>query len=210
MKKPVVLLFALSIALAAADSPRIFYAKDFPGTRTPHMEILLERSGDAEYREAADDDRPLKLKLTPEETETVFSLAAKLDCFQRPLESNLKVARVGNKTYRWIEGERKHEVQFNYSVDVNAQELQTWFERLTDTAFHYYNLERAVKFDKLGVNGAILYLQTAYDQGRLVSLPVFLPLLNRIIDNDSYLNIARERAAVLRAAFTKPGKVKAE
>jgi hypothetical protein len=210
MKKTIVLLIALSGALAAADSPRIFYSKDFPGSQTPHVEILLDREGNAEYREAPNDDRPLELTLTPAQTDTVFGLADRLGHFDHPLESNLKVARMGIKTFRWIEGDEKHEVKYNYSTDPNAQALQSWFERLTDTAFHYFNLERATKFDKLGVDGALLYLHSAYDENRLVSLQIFLPLLNRIINNDSYLNIARDRASVLKAAFTDPKKVKAE
>jgi invasion protein IalB len=84
------------------------------------------------------------------ETKEVFALADKLDHFKHPLESPLKVAFMGTKTFRYEEGAEKTEVKFNYSEDVNAQALQDWFERMAESAEHRDNLERAAKYDHLG------------------------------------------------------------
>src|ERR1700674_4497334 len=90
----------LSTPLAGADAPRIFYSKAFPGSVPAYVQITLENRGDAEYREAVDDDSPLKFKLAEAEVNEVYGLAEKLDYFKRPVESGLKVAFMGTKTFR--------------------------------------------------------------------------------------------------------------
>jgi hypothetical protein len=195
--KPWLLLCALP---ALAGDPSLFYSKSFPGSTPPYMEVRLAADGSVEYRETPD-EAALRFKLKEAELKPVLELTAKLDNFSRPLESGLPVARMGEKTFRYEKDGEKKEVKFNYSQDLDAQALLEWFERITESARYYYDLERAVKFDRLGVNHAILKLESAWDRQRLVAVDLFEPLLNRVIKNDVYLNMARERAAKLAEAF---------
>jgi hypothetical protein len=195
--KPWLLLCALP---ALAVDPSLFYSKSFPGSTPPYMEVRLAADGSVEYRETPD-EAALRFKLKEAELKPVLELTAKLDNFSRPLESGLPVARMGEKTFRYEKDGEKKEVKFNYSQDLDAQALLEWFERITESARYYYDLERAVKFDRLGVNHAILKLESAWDRQRLVAVDLFEPLLNRVIKNDVYLNMARERAAKLAEAF---------
>ena len=191
----------LVAASCLAADPVIHYSKSFPGSVPPYAGITLQRNGQAEYVEDADEDNPLKLQLHKAEVDEIFGLAEKLEKFKRPLEANLKVANMGLKTFRYeAEGER-NEVKFNYSQDLDGRAMADWFERLTETAQHLIQLERTVRFDKLGVNNALLQLQAAMERRRLVALDEFLPLLDRVRKNESYLNMARERAAALAEAI---------
>jgi hypothetical protein len=190
----------------AGQEGTIFYSKSFPKSKPEYMEIILEPTGDAIYKESAEDEQPVKFKLLPDEVKTVWGLAAKVDFFQRKLESGLPVARMGEKTYRYTNGATKNEVKFNYSQDLDAQALQDWFERMTETVNLYFDLERTAKFERLGVDRALLHLEAAWDKKRLVSYEVYYPLLNRIIKNDSYLNMARDRAARMKAMFEESRK----
>ena len=196
-------LFALIavIPALAADGPRLFYSKTFPGSKPPYMEVRLDRTGRGEYREAPDEEFPVIFTLRPGETEAVWRLAEKLDRFQRPLESGLKVARLGDKVLRWEQGEEKHETKFNHTLDPDGQLLHDWFERMCESAILQANLERAVKYDRLGVNQAILHIEAAWDKKRLVAVDQFVPLLRRVAANSSYLNMARERAEKLLELF---------
>jgi hypothetical protein len=54
-----------------------------------------------------------------------------------------------------------------------------------------------VRFDKLGAQQAILRIEILRDQKRLVAATQFLPLLDRVVKNESFLHIARDRAAEL-------------
>jgi hypothetical protein len=188
----------------AQDAPRLFYSKTFPGSKPAYQEIRLDREGAVEYREGPTEDNPIVFKLTPEETETVFGLSDKLGHFGKELESGLKVARMGEKLFRWEQGAEKHEVKFNYSLEVDAQTLHDWFERMCESAQYNIELERAARYDKLGVNQAILKLEAAWDRKRLVGLDQYLKMLDRVANNDSYLNMARERAQKLAALFRSP------
>lgn len=196
--------WALALAICpifAANGPNLFYSKSFPGSTPAYVEVLLERTGSGTYKEAPDDDQPLKFELSAAETGEVFGLADKLAHFSRPLESPAKVAFMGMKTYRYESGSEKHEVKFNFSEDPDAQALQVWFERIVETERHVINLERAVKYDKLGVNDALLLIQSSYDHGRLVAPQQLLPMLDRVAKNETYMHIARVRAAELADAI---------
>src|SRR5947208_4076348 len=145
MKLSLVLLFAGAMFGVDQTPARLFYSKAFPGSSPAYMQVTVEPDGQVDYREAPDDDFPLKFKLTETETAEVFALGGKLDWFSRPIESGLKVAFMGTKTFRVERGAEKHEVQFNYSEDPSARALWEWFERMTESAQYSVNLDRAAK-----------------------------------------------------------------
>ena len=81
---------------------------------------------------------------------------------------------------------------------------------MAESGQYYYELEKTVKFDKLGVNQAILKLESAWDRKHLVGVAMYVPLLDRVAKNDSYLNMARDRAEKLSATFREVGAPKAK
>jgi len=196
-------LLVLSAAGAATAAPRLFYSRSFPGSEPAYLEITLEANGDAAYREAADDELPVKFHLNEADTHEVFGLAGKLDHFTHPLEAPIKVAFMGTKTFRWENGAEKGEVKFNYSEDVSAHALQDWFERMAESAEHRLELERTAKYDRLGLVNALNLLASAYERGRLVALDQFLPMLDRVANNENYMHAARATAAELAEAIRK-------
>lgn len=196
MKCAVLLLTAASL-LAAADSPRLSYSKSFPGSTPAWLEIVVDKSGAGQYKEDPKDEDPIKFQLSGSDAAQLFALADKLDRFTRPLESNLKVANMGMKTFRYEGDGRTGETKFNYSEDLDARALTDWFERIAETERGYIELERSVRFDKLGAQQAILRIEILRDQKRLVAPDQFLPLLDRVVKNESFLHIARDRAAGL-------------
>jgi|SRR5215470_8207399 len=204
MKGPAFFVLALLAAagsVLAGDGPRLTYSKSFPGSMPAYVQITLDKAGQVEYREAADDDNPLKFKMTEAETNEVFGLSEKLGYFKTPVESGLKVAFMGKKTFRYENGTEKHEVEFNYSEDVNAKALWEWFERMTESAQLRIELERTAKYDKLGVVKALTLLGSSLERKRLVGLEQYLPTLDRIIKNESYMHTARVRASEIAEAI---------
>ncbi len=193
-------------ALAFAD-PRIVYTKSFPGSDPAYVEIAIDSAGAVSYKEAADDDDPELFKLGPASREQIFELAGRLNHFSHPIESGLKVANMGVKMFRWEDGDEKHEVKFNYSLDQDAKDLHEWFERITESERLLAILRRAVRHDKLGVNEAIINVQACWQRRQLVAPDQFLPLLDQVAKNDIYMHMSRERAAELaeqiRAAQSK-------
>ena len=188
------------IAAFAGDSGRIVYTKSFPGSSPAYVAITVERNGDVSYKEAVDDD-PEKFQLEPSGTNTMFDLAARLDHFKHPLESGLKVANMGVKTFRWEDEGAASEQKFNYSLDDNAKALHDWFEAITETERLFAELKRSARHDKLGVHDALIHIEQTWQQRRLTGADQFLPLLDQIAQNEIYLHMARQRAAMLGEAI---------
>ena len=201
------LLALLALLAVTASAQRIVYTKVFPGSLPAYAKITIAKDGAATYQEEADDPEPVKVQLTPTETTAIFDLAAKLEFFKTKLESGLKVAKTGDKTYRWEDGSTTNEAKYNYSTDVTARALQDWFEHITESERLLADLERTYKYDRLGVNEIVVRLNEAWSKNRVVAAAQFTPILDRIAKNESLLNMARERAAGLSEAFkaaTKP------
>jgi len=201
MKWSLILLFASTVF--AADAPRLFYSRAFKGSSPEYLEVALEKNGDAAYREAVDDELPVRFHVSEADTRTVYDLADQLDHFKHPLEAPVKVAFMGTKTFRYENGSEKNEVKFNYSEDPTARALQDWFERMAESAQYRTNLERAAKYDRLGVVQALNLLGSALDRKRLVGLEQFLPTLDRIANNENYMHTARAQAAAIAEAIRK-------
>ena len=199
----------LSATVAFAADPRLVYTKSFPGSTPAYVAITVEKTGATSYREVADDD-PETFQLETDVTASMFDLAEKLGHFKTPLDSGLKVAFMGDKTFRWENGTEISQQKFNYSMDENARLMQDWFERITESEALAFQLRRTIRYDRLGANEATSRLQIAYDKKRLVGLAQLIPMLERIAGNESFMNIARERCRQLAAAFKealKPGAV---
>ena len=202
MKRCWLLLIASS--LLAAEGPTLFYSKSFPGSNPPYVEITLSKDGGVAFREAPNEDNPLQFQMKETETQEIFALVEKTGSLKRPLEAPVKVAFMGTKTFRLENGAEKTEVKFNYTQDAAGQALADWFERVTETALHRIDLERTAKYDKLGVLQSLLELEISMDKKRMVGAEQFLPLLDRIINNESYMHTARARAAEIESLIRNP------
>ena len=196
MKTALLLLVAATMAIAA-DEPRIVFSKTFPGSTPAYFAVTIDRTGSATYNESQDADNAEHLQIEEKVTMNIFDLAQKLDHFKNPLESGLKVANMGQKTLRWEDGAERHESKFNYSTSEDAKALNDQFERISESARLMLELGRVMKHDRLGVNDAMVRIQIAWDNKRLVATAQWLPLLDQVAKNESFVHIARERAAQL-------------
>lgn len=202
MKNLILILAALP--LLGAPPARVLFSKSFPGSTPAYVGIAVDQTGAAEYKEDLADENPMKFQLSGTDTAAIFSLSDRLEHFAHPLESGLKVANMGVKTFRYEGESGTHEAKFNYSEELEAKTLLDWFERIAETERALIDLERAVRFDKLGVQDAILRIETIRDGKRLVAEQQFLPLLDRVVKNESYLHMARTRAAALTESIRAP------
>lgn len=199
-------MIRLAVVLGAAAAvlsaqPRLEFIKKFEGSTPPYVRLWVDVTGKGEYRESPDDDQPFPLQLNPQEAAAVFELVRKLNNLAIPLESGLKVAFTGEKTFRYTDGDTRRETTFNYTANPDGQKLLDWMERIAETARHAVHLERTARFDRLGVDRALLELQYAWEQKRLAGAGQLLPVLDRLAANKSAFNRVRERAAALAEAI---------
>jgi hypothetical protein len=204
------LVVLAAAACVCGSTPKLVYTRAFPGSVPEYFSISIARSGELEYKEAPKDDQPVKVQLEDAETAPLFELAGKLDYFKGPLESGLKVANTGKKTFRY-ENETgvPREVTFNYSLNEDAQALVTRFEQIASTEQAFLELDHTVHYDKLGVNDALAQIESLWLRKQLVGRQQFLPLLTRIATHESFMHLVRERAARLKDQFSAPMVVSA-
>jgi hypothetical protein len=200
-----VLLLALLSASLPAATPILTYTRSFPGSVPDYIYVNVDRSGALQYKESPKDDQPLKIQLQDAETAPLFEMAEKLDYFKTPLESGLKVANTGKKTFRYQNDNGvPTEVTFNYSTNETAQALLARFEQIASTERAYIELDRTIHYDKLGVNDALAEIESLWLRKQLVAPQQFLPLLTRISAHEAFMHLVRERAARLKDEFTAP------
>lgn len=182
---------------APPELDRIFFSKSFPGSVPEYFEVTVDSAGNATYREAPDEE-PVEFRLEGEETSAVFELAESLDRFRGKLQSDRKVAFTGQKVLRYYSAAGEEtEVKFTFTTEQDAQAIVGWFERAGETERHLIELERVVRFDRLGVNKTLLLFQASFDGGRVVGARQFLPILKTITEDSKVMHMARARAASL-------------
>jgi hypothetical protein len=202
---------ALFVSVATAglgSSPRLIFTKSFPGSTPDYVWIGVDKGGALEYKESQkEDEQPVKAQLPDGDVAGLFGLAEKLEYFKGQLESGLKVANTGKKTFRYEpENGTPTEAVFNYSLDVSAQQLLEKFEQIAATERGYIDLDRTVHFDKLGVNDALAQIESLWLRKQLVAPLQFLPLLERISSRPAFMHLVRERAARLKDQFVAAGQ----
>jgi hypothetical protein len=201
-----------AIALAAcclpilASEPKLSYSRSFPGSVPAYFRVDLDRDGNLEYRESPTDDNPVKAQLPVNEAASLFGMAEKLSYFKMPLESGLKVANTGKKTFRYEDSTASGvEVSFNYSLNETAQQLQERFEQIGVSERAYIELERTLRYDRLGINDALAEVESLWLRKQLAAPKQFLPILARISTRETLMHLVRDRAARLKDEFEAAG-----
>lgn len=196
------MLAVLVAGSALAASPKLTYIRSFPGSDPAYFQVQIDRTGSLEYKESPADDHPVKVQLLDSEIAPLFADAEKLNYFKSPLESGLKVANTGKKTFRYEAASGAvTESVFNYSTDETARDLLQRFENVAATEHAFLQLDSTAHFDKLGVNDALANIEALWLHKQLAAPQQFIPLLTRISSHESYMHLVRERAARLKDQF---------
>jgi len=196
------LVLALLAIPAFAVPARLLFTKSFPGSVPAYVWLAVDRNGGLQYKESPTDEQPLKAQLKEGDAALLFSMAEKLNYFKEPLESGLKVANTGKKTFRYEdESGAATESIFNYSLNETARQLLDRFEQIAATERAYIDLDRTSHFDKLGVNDSLAMIEALWVRKELAAPEQFIPLLTHITAHQSYMHLVRERAARLKDEF---------
>jgi hypothetical protein len=196
-----ILLVTLAALLAKpAEGPTVTFRKIFKSSYPEFVEIKVDQSGagTTDIRQLSDDPNPQPLQIDPALAHKIFDLAAKLHNFEGiDLEMHRRIANLGQKTFTYQSGAETHSVTFNYTLDQSAQQLLDIFENLSREQNDLSDLQRTMRFDRLGVNDVLAQIEKDYDHNLLPDPKRFLPALDQLAADDHYVNIARERARAL-------------
>lgn len=185
---------------ASSNDPVITYRKVFKTSYPEFVEIKVKQNGSGVYdiRQLDDDPSPQPFEIDASLAQKIFDLAGKLHDFQGvDLEVHKRLANLGEKTLRYDKGSENHETTFNYTLDATAMQLLTTFEGLARQESDLADLQRTMKYDRLGVNDTVLQIQADYDNKQLPEPERFLPLLDQLAGDAQYIDIARDRARAI-------------
>lgn len=191
---------ASATAFSAGNDAVITFRKVFKSSYPEFVEIKVKQNGSGVYdiRQMDDDPSPQPLQIGPELAQKIFDLAGKLHDFQGvDLEVHKRLANLGEKTFRYEKGSESHEAMFNYTLDNTAAQLLAVFEGLSKQESDLSDLQRTMRYDRLGVNDVVRQIEADYDNKQLPEPERFLPLLDQLAGDAKFIDIARDRARTL-------------
>jgi hypothetical protein len=198
-------LFCLLAAGGSYSSPAgssVFsYRRIFKSSTPEFIEIKINEDSDTgsyEIRQLDEDPGATPFEISHSLRAKIFELVAKLNYFKgMDLDVHRKIANLGEKTFRWERGTEAHEVKFNYTLNPDASQLLQICEGLARQQELIDLLQRRMKYDRLGVNDALLQLETDFSKGVLPEPQRVLPLLDQIAGDSRFVEIARQRSRAL-------------
>jgi hypothetical protein len=197
------LLLAAAIALPAAAQSAggtLVYRKVFKESSPEFVEIRIRADGTGTYdiRQIQDEPDPQPLQINPAMAAKLFELTAELNHFRDvELDTRRKIANLGQKTFRFERGSESHEVSFNYTVNSTATQLLNFFEGLSRQQEHQNTLERRLRYDRLGVNEALLRFEADLNRKVIPEPERLVPVLESIANDTRMIEMTRHRARAL-------------
>jgi hypothetical protein len=191
-------------SVAAPESPAgnwFTYRRVFKSSVPEFIEIRIQENASAatyEIRQLDEDAGATPFEIGPALRSKIFQLVSELRYFKGlDLDVHRKIANLGEKTFRWDAGAESNEVKFNYTLNSAATQLLQICEGLARQQELIELLQRRIKYDRLGVNDALLQFENDFSKSVLPEPQRALPLLDQIAGDPRFVEIARQRSRSL-------------
>jgi hypothetical protein len=202
---------AACTALSAPDpsGAKLTFRRVFKGSSPEFIEISVREDSDTaayEIRQLDEDPGALPFQVSAAWRTKMFDLAAQLKHFQgQDLDVHRKIANLGEKTFRWESSTEVHEAKFNYTLNSAAAQLLQIFEGLARQQEHADLITRRMKYDRLGINDALLQFESDLNRSLMPEPQRILPMLDQIAGDSHFVDIARQRARSLAERIRHQG-----
>jgi hypothetical protein len=193
----------------APKGAKLTYRRVFQSSTPEFIEIVVYEDSDAatyEIRQLDEDPGALTFEVSAALRAKMFELAGQLNHFRgQDFDVHRKIANLGEKTFRWEQGSEAHETKFNYTLNSTANQLLQIFEGLARQQEHLVLITRRMKYDRLGINDALLQFETDFNHSLLPEPKRALPVLDQIASDSRFVEIARHRARALAERIRHQG-----
>ena len=194
-------LFVPTASAQPGQDAKVTFRRVFQGSSPEFIELTIrDNSNSATYeiRQLDEDPNSAPFEVSDGLRTKIFALAGDLHHFQgQDLDVHRKIANLGEKTFRWEQGAVSHETKFNYTLNSSAAQLLQIFEGLARQQEHYALLVRRMRYDRLGINDALLQFESDLNRGLMPEPARLIPLLDQISSDPKFVDIARQRARSL-------------
>jgi hypothetical protein len=184
----------------APQGATITYRRIFKGSAPEFIEIKVEKDGAGTYdiRQLSESADPQPLPIGAAVREKIFDLAAQLHNFAGlDLDVHRRIADLGEKTFRYENDGAVQETHFNYTINHEASQLLMIFEGLARQQQDQTAIEQKLRYDRLGVNDALVQFEGDLSQRTLPEPERLLPVLDRVAADAKLVDVARQRARAL-------------
>jgi hypothetical protein len=207
--RPVVAAVPGAPAPAASTGAKLSFRRVFKSSSPEFIEITVRADADGatyEIRQLDEDPGASPFEVSAALRSKMFDLAGELNHFQgQDLDVHRKIANLGEKTFRWEQGTEVHEVKFNYTLNAPASQLLQIFEGLARQQELLMLLERRMKYDRLGINDALLQFESDLNHKLLPEPQRALPTRDQIASDSRFVEIGRQRARALAERIRHQG-----
>jgi hypothetical protein len=196
-------------ARTSAPGPaKLTFRRVFKSSTPEFIEIIIREDSDQaayDIRQLDEDPEKLQFEVGAALRAKMFELAGELNHFQgQDLDVHRKIANLGEKTFRWEQGAQVYEAKFNYTLSTPATQLLQIFEGLARQQELLMLLERRMKYDRLGINDALLQFETELNRKLLPEPQRALSTLDQIAGDSRFVEIGRQRARALAERIRHP------
>jgi hypothetical protein len=209
IKTVAALVFACALAAPSqTDSGSHFvWKKDSARGLLESYGVELDGNGNGQFyfNKRNEDQIKLPVTLRPSAIEALRALFQKADFLNESKDfvSQRKVADMGLKTVRFATGSKQREVTYNYTEDRGLQDVTTFFENLCQQERALFEMDLALKYDRLGIPKKLDELDSSLNAKRVVAPERFAPVLEKIYADQTLMNLARKEAKKLLVRIEK-------
>ena len=193
----------------AAVPAKITFRRVFKSSTPEFIEIVVREDSDIatfDIRQLDEDAAATPFDVGSSLRTGIFEMAEKLNRFDgQDLDVHRKIANLGEKTFRWEKGAEWHEAKFNYTLNSAAAKLLQIFEGLARQQEHVMLITRRMRYDRLGINDALLQFETDFNHNLLPEPKRALPVLDQIAGDSKFVDVARQRARTLAERIRHQG-----
>jgi len=211
-------LIPLVLGLLFLCDSAVFLAEDAPSMRFVWRKTIQQGSienyglefnekgkGKFSFKKREEDPLELDFELKRSKVGVLLSDFVRADFLNeaKNFVSPRKVADMGLKTIRFENGSQVREVSFNYTEDKTLQEIVDFFENLCQQEKALFEMNLALKYDRLGIPKRLDELDRSLTANRIVDPGRFAPVLEKIYEDQQLMNLARTEAKKILSKIEK-------
>jgi len=203
------LIGAAALAQESKPAATITFSLDFPQSIPDHYVLTVSSDGRAGYDSTGKltpDSEPadpfhLDFAISPANREKIFDLAAKAKYFQGKVDSGKKnIASTGAKVLAYKDGQRSTRAEYNYSPVSAVQELTALFQNISTTLEIGRQLDYYHHYQRLAFDDHLKQMEQMVNDKSLAEVQAVAPILQKILADQSVMNVSRARAQRLLIA----------
>jgi hypothetical protein len=182
----------------------VTYTLDWQEAQPAHYRIKVDSTGHVAYESLPkadaepDDMYKSEFVMSAELRQRIFALAEKANYFDGSFDyTKRKIANTGQKTLEYSGSGKHFETRYNWSENPAIQELTDIFYGISNTMEYGNKLAFMKRFDRLGLPDQLRSMLELRSEGRLLEIQTLAPLLQKIAEDSSLMNLARQRARQL-------------